>query len=94
LSVSCCSFGLSFLYFSWSTFILGWSVRIPAIDLNCLSAIGNISRRTMNVRQMIATPKLPVTWNSHCSSEKIGRMNHSNQPQSIDFDNLVMPPVS
>ena len=48
----------------------------------------------MKVRQMIATPKLPVTANSQLSSEKIGRMNHSNQPQSIDLDNLVMPAVS
>ena len=37
---------------------------MPAIERNCLSAIGNISTRTMKVRQMIATPKLPVTLNS------------------------------
>jgi hypothetical protein len=48
----------------------------------------------MNVRQMIATPKLPVVLNSQLSRSKIGRMNHSNQPQSIDLDSLGMPIAS
>ena len=37
----------------------------------------------MRVRQMIATPKFPICANSQFRSEKIGFMNHSNQPQSI-----------
>ena len=48
----------------------------------------------MKVRQMIATPKLPSTPNSQLSRLKIGRMNHSNQPQSIDLESLVMPSFS
>ena len=48
----------------------------------------------MRVRQMIATPKLPSVWNSHSSRLKIGRMNHSNQPQSIDLESLGMPAFS
>ena len=59
-----------------------------------MSAIGNISSRTMKVRQMIATPKLPVALNSQFSRSKIGRMNHSNQPQSIDLESLAMPAAS
>ena len=43
---------------------------------------------------MMATPKLPVTWNSQFSRSKIGRMNHSNQPQSIDLESLVIPASS
>ncbi len=48
----------------------------------------------MMVRAMIAKPKLPSTPNSQLSRLKIGRMNHSNQPQSIDLDRLVMPSFS
>ena len=61
---------------------------------NCFCAIGNISPRTINVRQMIATPKLPMRWNSQFSSSKIGRMNQRNQPQSIAMPNLAMPAFS
>ncbi len=47
----------------------------------------------MSVRQMIATPKLPICLNSQFSRSKIGRMNHSNQPQSIALDSFGMPSV-
>ena len=67
---------------------------MAAIERNCRAATGNIRPRTINVRQMMATPKLPVTWNSQFSKLKIGRMNHSNQPQSIDFDKSSIPPFS
>ena len=46
------------------------------------------------VRQMMATPKLPVTLLSQFSKSKIGRMNHSNQPQSIALDSCSMPASS
>ena len=62
-----------------------WAGR-PASSPSRRTASGRSGRaaaRTMRVRQMIATPKLPIWANSQFSSEKIGFMNQSNQPQSI-----------
>ena len=85
---------MSSLYFSWIAFIFGCSLRIAAIDWNCFCAIGNMIARTMKVRPMIATPKLPRVWNSHSNRSKIGIMNQWNQPQSIAKLNWGMPALS
>ena len=52
------SFWRSFLYRSWSSFILGCTAVMAFMDRLCLMERGIIPARMMTVNMMIATPKL------------------------------------
>ena len=82
--ISCCIRGLSSFHRSCTAFIFGCTTRICAIEANCFCAMGNMNRRTMIVRPIIATPKLPNTPNSQWSIQKNGMAMNQNQPQSIE----------
>lgn len=59
LATSLRSFSWSLAYFFWSSCIFGARVLIALVDCSCFRVRGNVSRRTMMVTTIMATPKLP-----------------------------------